>query len=46
MRNRLVHEYFNVDLGLVWEVVIRDIPIFKAHVESILAELPELDDSP
>lgn len=29
MRNKLIHEYFEVDLELVWEVVKRDLPPFK-----------------
>lgn len=35
-RNRLVHEYFNVDLDLLWEVVARDIPSFKTRAEPML----------
>ena len=45
MRNRLVHEYFNVNLNLVWEVVERDIPLLKAQVEAILEELESLPNS-
>jgi uncharacterized protein with HEPN domain len=26
MRNRLVHDYFRIDIAVVWEVVERDIP--------------------
>ena len=39
MRNRLVHEYFNVDLELVWDVVENDLPRFKAQAQIILDEL-------
>ncbi|HEU0020925.1 MAG TPA: DUF86 domain-containing protein [Dehalococcoidia bacterium] len=39
MRNRLVHEYFNVDLELVWNVVAIELPHLKAQVEVILEEL-------
>ena len=45
MCNRLVHEYFNVNLNLVWEVVERDIPLPKAQVEAILEELESLPNS-
>ncbi len=27
MRNILVHEYFGVDLGIVWQTVITDLPL-------------------
>jgi uncharacterized protein with HEPN domain len=35
-RNVLVHDYLGIDLGLVWTVVTRDVPAFKANVERIL----------
>jgi uncharacterized protein with HEPN domain len=36
MRNILIHEYFGVDLKLVWRVVEKDLPAFKKHVETLL----------
>lgn len=36
MRDKLVHEYFGVDLELVWEVVQNDLPPFKKQVEELL----------
>lgn len=39
MRNRLVHEYFNVDLDLVWNVVAIELPRLKTQVGVILEEL-------
>jgi uncharacterized protein with HEPN domain len=35
-RNILVHEYFRVNLELVWRIVERDVPDLKAKVEAIL----------
>ena len=29
MRDRLVHDYFSVDLGVVWETINKDIPKLK-----------------
>lgn len=43
MRHILVHQYFTVDLDIVWATVERDLPLLKQTVESILAELDELD---
>ena len=37
MRNKIIHEYFGVDLELVWEVVQKDIPELKGKVEEILS---------
>jgi uncharacterized protein with HEPN domain len=36
MRNILVHEYFGVDLGEVWNAVERDLPSFKLAIEGLL----------
>lgn len=36
MRNKLIHEYFGVDLNLVWEVVKKDIPKLKKDVLGLL----------
>jgi uncharacterized protein with HEPN domain len=36
MQHKLVHEYFGVDLELVWAVVESDLPVLKKHVEELL----------
>ena len=41
MRNLVTHEYFRVDLEVVWLVVERDLPKLKLTVEAILRELGE-----
>ncbi len=33
MRNKLVHEYFNVDTELVWATIERDLPMLKNAVK-------------
>jgi uncharacterized protein with HEPN domain len=38
LRNVLIHEYFGVDLEIVWRVVQRRIPTLKRHVEAMLAD--------
>jgi uncharacterized protein with HEPN domain len=37
MRDKLIHDYFGVDLDLVWEVVRQELPTLRRRVESILA---------
>lgn len=39
MRNKLIHEYFIVDLDLVWEVVQKDIPQLKKQIAQVLEEI-------
>ena len=38
MRNVLIHEYFGVDLDIVWKVVVQRLPILKSHVTVMLAK--------
>ena len=40
MRDTLIHRYFGVKLDLVWQVVERDLPGFKARIEAIFSALP------
>ena len=41
MRHILVHNYFEVDLDVVWTTLERDIPPLKQAIEAMLAELDE-----
>ena len=36
MRDRLIHDYFGVDLDLVWEVVENKVPPLREHLRKIL----------
>ncbi|WP_288052421.1 DUF86 domain-containing protein [Pseudothermotoga sp.] len=42
MRNILVHDYFAIDLDVVWNTVQRDIPSLEPAVEALLKRLEEL----
>lgn len=39
MRNKLIHEYFGIDLEILWEVASKDIPSLKSPIGAILANL-------
>jgi uncharacterized protein with HEPN domain len=41
MRNILVHDYFGIDVDVVWAVVERDLPDLKLQIETILREVRE-----
>ena len=32
-RNRLAHDYFNIDLQMVWDIVVSDLPGLIAQIE-------------
>jgi uncharacterized protein with HEPN domain len=36
MRNRVIHDYFRVDLAVVWDVVEKDLLPLKAQIEALL----------
>lgn len=38
MRDRLIHNYFGVDYDIIWDAVIRKIPLLDTEVRHILAE--------
>ncbi len=39
MRNILVHDYFGIDIEVVWNAVAGDLPLLKSNVENIIKEL-------
>ena len=43
MRNKLIHEYFGVDLEIVWEVCTAEIPPLKPSLKKMLKELENQD---
>jgi uncharacterized protein with HEPN domain len=38
MRDKLIHDYFGVDIDKVWLTAVEDLPILKAQVEIILKD--------
>ena len=41
MRDKLIHDYFGVDIDKVWLTARDDLPALKAEVKKILEELKE-----
>ena len=39
MRNKLIHDYFGVDVEKVWLTAIEDLPPLKVEIEKILSDL-------
>ena len=39
MRDKLIHEYFGVDLLLVWDVVERELPVLRPQLEQLSQRL-------
>jgi len=45
MRDKLIHDYFGVDLDLVWDVVAVELPAARTRIVQLLDELEVGDDS-
>lgn len=39
MRNFIIHEYFGVDLKIVWETIKKDLPKFKTNIKKLLKSI-------
>lgn len=39
MRDKLIHDYFGVDLDLVWDVVAAELPNARTRIVGLLDEL-------
>lgn len=39
MRNRLIHAYDRVDLDVLWETVVMDLPTLVEQLKKILTEI-------
>ncbi len=35
LRNRIVHDYFGLDLAIIWEVIQTDLPELKSRLETL-----------
>ncbi len=45
MRNKLIHEYMQVSLPVVWKTVVRDLPSLSASIQRILSGLGDTGSS-
>ncbi len=40
-RNLLVHEYFRVELELVWQIIVQEIPELKYQINLLLKDIEQ-----
>lgn len=43
VRDKLIHQYFGVNLEIVWQIIHSDLPRLKPHIESLLNEINRLE---
>jgi len=41
MRNLLIHEYFGVDVDVLWQTIKEDLPRLKLQIQTLIAETQE-----
>jgi len=39
MRNKLIHDYFDIDVNVIWDTVLTDIPALKKQIGKVLKNL-------
>jgi uncharacterized protein with HEPN domain len=39
LRHRIVHDYFDIDVEMIWEILTKDLPAFKQKLSSIRERL-------
>ena len=35
LRNRIVHDYFGLDLDIIWQIIRHDLPPLKAQLQKL-----------
>lgn len=46
MRHRVVHDYFEIDLDILWHAVAVDVPRLGRDIDLVLTDLPEPEPDP
>jgi uncharacterized protein with HEPN domain len=44
MRDKLIHEYFGVDLEIIWEVIKKDLPSIKPLIVKAIDKIEDATD--
>lgn len=42
MRNLLIHEYFGVDIDVLWRTVNEDLPRLRIQIQTLISDIKEL----
>lgn len=45
LRHRIVHDYFGIDMEIVWNILQQDLPAFKSALTVIRADLNLTDEN-
>lgn len=39
MRDLLIHDYFGIDIQVVWETAQKDLPVLKEKIQKLINEI-------
>ena len=39
MRNIIIHEYFGIDMNLVWDTIKEDLPVLKKQIKILVGAI-------
>ncbi len=39
LRNILIHEYFGIDLEIIWDIITNELPILETQINEIISQL-------
>jgi uncharacterized protein with HEPN domain len=39
MRDKLIHDYFNTDVEIIWKAVQEDVPLLRVLITKVLEDL-------
>ncbi len=45
-RDIAVHQYFKVNIDIVWDIIQNHLPVLKQQIENFLNEQPDNEDTP
>lgn len=41
LRNRIVHEYFGIDLHIIWMIIVENLEVFEPEIAQIIDEVQD-----
>jgi uncharacterized protein with HEPN domain len=41
LRNRIVHEYFGIDLHIIWMIIVENLEVFETEIAQIIDEVQD-----
>jgi uncharacterized protein with HEPN domain len=43
-RDKLVHDYFDIDVDIVWNIITQELPKLKIAIDDYISKNPEIEE--